>query len=307
MLDYNKLNILSGTFTPSQIHNTNNYVYAYWVRSLFQRAISTIEFDLPENWGGARKDFFYYLLFTLGFVGVFYDKKLGLCFCEGSLSGTDFYRQPTTFKVSNKSLTPNSRTYKIGDNAQIIKLNPDYCGIMDTINYYAEKLALCATSMDSSIINSRMAFVMGAKNKAQSFSLKRIFDKVARGDSCVIYDSKVLLDNTNPLDKGQGISFFERSNIKNSYVSNDIIETHANLLNQFDSEIGIPTLPYNKKERMVTSEAEMKSIDGTSRSTVMFETLNASINEVNKLFNTNIGVKLRYAIDDREVTPNVND
>ena len=49
-----------------------------------------------------------------------------------------------------------------------------------------------------------------------------------------------------------------------------------------------------KKERMVVSEAESRTIDATSRSVVWFDTLQTSLKEVNHMFNLNIDVSLRY-------------
>ena len=67
------------------------------------------------------------------------------------------------------------------------------------------------------------------------------------------------------------------------------------LINNFDAEIGIPTLPYQKKERMVTSEAESRTIDSTSRSLVWFDTLNSSIEKIKELYpDIKLSAKLRY-------------
>ena len=76
------------------------------------------------------------------------------------------------------------------------------------------------------------------------------------------------------------------------------------ILNSFDNEIGIPTVPYEKKERMVQSEAESRQVDSKARVTVWVETLNRGFNGINNLFNTNMKAKYKYENLNEEVKPN---
>ena len=68
------------------------------------------------------------------------------------------------------------------------------------------------------------------------------------------------------------------------------------ILNNFDAEIGIPTVPYQKKERLVAEEATMRAYDGCARSLTWFNTLTTSIAEVKKLYpDINLNARLHYA------------
>ena len=87
-------------------------------------------------------------------------------------------------------------------------------------------------------------------------------------------------------------------NVKESYITKDLLQDFQTILNNFDAEIGIPTIPYAKKERMVTSEAESRVLDSTSRSTVWINTLKSSLKEVNSMFGLNIDAELHYKEDD---------
>ena len=60
------------------------------------------------------------------------------------------------------------------------------------------------------------------------------------------------------------------------------------LLSAFDAEIGIKSLPYNKKERLVTAEAESREQDSTARLDVWKATLDSSLELVNAMFDLNI-------------------
>ena len=122
---------------------------------------------------------------------------------------------------------------------------------------------------------------MAARNKAAAQALKKMLDKVNSGEPAVILDMKLLND---PEDKAEPWQFLEREHLKDSYITTDQLQDFQTILNDFDMEIGIPVLPYAKKERMVTYEAESRMIDATSRSRVWVRTLRSSIESVKKLY-----------------------
>lgn len=67
-------------------------------------------------------------------------------------------------------------------------------------------------------------------------------------------------------------------------MTDKILTDMQTIVNNFDREIGIPSLPYQKKERMVTSEADSTIIDSQSRILTWFETLKSSIENVKNYF-----------------------
>lgn len=289
-LNYNQINNIEGHLQPSMLKYCNSVTFAYWQRSLFQRAISTIDFKgLPENWEGSVMDFFYWCIFAYGYVGVFDSDEFGLSFQPGGLYGFDFYYQPTEFIVANPKL---SKRFKIHEETEIIKLTPDYRGIWDIICYYAMLLSALDSGITSSIVNNKFAFLMGAKNKAAAESLKKIFDKIASGEPAVVFDNNLL--PLDPQSKEEPWSFLDRPNLKQSYLTTDQLMDRQTLLSAFDAEIGIKSLPYNKKERLVTAEAESREQDSTARLMVWKNTLDSSLKLVNNMFNTNITAELNY-------------
>ena len=97
----------------------------------------------------------------------------------------------------------------------------------------------------------------------------------------------------DPDDKKEPWQLWDR-HVKESYITTDLLRDFQTILNNYDCEIGIPTIPYEKKERMVTSEAESRQLDAISRSTVWLNTLNDSFSKVNAMFGTNMSAKLHY-------------
>lgn len=286
--NYENINIAAGSYNPSPVKAYNNKTFSLWERALFQRACSVLQFELPESWQGPVKDFFYYSLFKYGRIAVFRTDDLGTVFQPCSLEGYDFYYQPVIARVDNPLY---HKDLLIGKDCELIKLTPDYYGIWDVISYYAEKLSTLDNAINMSLINNKFAFILGARNKTAGEALKKILDKVNRGEPAVIYDMKLLND---PQDKDVPWQFLERKSLKDSYLTTDQLMDFQTILNNFDTEIGIPVLPYQKKERMVTSEAESKIIDATSRSVVWYDTITSCLIAVNNHFNLNISVKLRY-------------
>ena len=293
-LNYNQINQIEGFIQPSMLKYCNSVTYAYWQRSLFQRAISTIDFkNLPETWEASVRDFFYWCIFAYGYVGVFDHEEFGLSFQPGALKGFDFYYQPTEFIVANPKLRGMSGRFKIHEDCELIKLSPDYRGIWDVICYYAMLLSALDSGINMSIVNNKFAWLLGAKNKAAAEALKKALDKINSGEPAVILDSSLLLQQ-DPSSKEEPYTFLERSNLKQSYLTTDQLMDRETLLQNFDAEIGIKSLPYNKKERLVTAEAESREQDSTARLTVWKATLDSSLELVNKMFKLNIKAELRY-------------
>ena len=284
-LNYNQINLASGTYQPNTVKSYNNATYVFWFRALFQRAMSVIDIDgLPYK--APVKDFFKYCLYTYGFVAFFYDSRFGVSFQPCSTSGYDFYYQPTRVIVANPLL---SKEFTIGENCELVKLTPDFMGIIDIVSYYAEKMATCSSAVDMSLINSKFAFILGAKNKSMARVLKAILDAVNAGNPAVIYDSSLLMQNDEESKEAPWQDWTR--NVKDSYITTDLLRDCQTILNNFDCEIGIPTIPYEKKERMVQDEATSRVIDSITRSTVWLNTLNESIKDVNKMFNLNLSAK----------------
>lgn len=288
---YQELNAIDGTYTPSEIHDADDYTYWYWFRSLFQRAASTLEFDFPEKFTAEEKDFFYYCLLKYGFVCVFNSDKFGLSFNPCTVYGFDLYYQPTNAIVTNPALT-ESLDLKIHEECELIKLTPDYLGIFDVIDYYAVKLSNMSCSIDMTVENSKTAFVLAGKTKSAIQTLKKIVDKISKGITTIVADARV----TNPREDVEPFTWLTR-NAKDSYVGTDLLQDMQTVLNMFDREIGIPTIPYQKKERMVEFESKSAMIDSSSRLSTWIRTLEASLQSVNKMFGTDFNIEARIDLD----------
>lgn len=289
-INYQNINISAGTYNPSPVKAYNNKTFGYWVRALFQRTTSIIDFDLPDEWSGNIKDFFLYCLYKYGYVVIFDHNELGLSFQPCNLKGYNFYYQPTEVLIANPLYNAE---LKIGSECELLKLTPDYHGVWDILEYYAERFSTLDNAINMSLINSKVPYILGAKNKTASSALKKILDKVNDGEPAVVFDEKLIND---PNSKDTPFQLLEiLKNPKENYLTTDQLLDFQTILNNFDNEIGIPTLPYQKKERLVAEEATMRIYDGCARSLTWFNTLTTSIEEIKKLYpDIKLNAKLHY-------------
>lgn len=298
-LFYDQINLINGTDQPSPVKNKNNLAFDYWVRTLFHRAQSSLVFDLPKMWQGELVDFWYYCMFKFGFVSIqdltkyanAGGDKIGMCFNPVGLSGFDFYYQPTTAILSNPMLT-DSIEMKIGTDCVLVKLNPDYMGCWDVLEYYAEKLSNLDNAINMSIINNKMAYILGGKTKAAVQALKKMMDKINAGEPAVFLDYRLLDDQKT---KESPFQFLQRDNLKNSYLTTDqLLDLHT-ILSDFDAEVGIPTIPYQKKERETEYESKSKYADGMSRALTWKRCIEASLKKVKQVYpELDISFRLRW-------------
>ena len=231
------------------------------------------------------------------------DADLGKWFNPVSISGYNFYYEPTKCILANPAIKQpgeSGREYIINQpdrTAEILKLTPDYRGIWDVITYYAEKLASLDVAINTAIINTKFAYVVGAKNKAAAAVLKKMFDKVNSGEPAVFFDAKLANDGTDQEEPWQALF---RDNLKQSYIITDLLQDFQTVINDFDTEIGIPTLPYQKKERMVVDEAQSKQIDAQSRSIIWYEELKRTAKLCNEFMEFTPGDDIRITLRYKE-------
>lgn len=308
-LNTKQINAIAGKYSPSTLKAYNNATYEYWERSLFQRASSRIQTKLPHNWEGTIRDFLLYCLLKFGFVFVSQNEKLGYWFQPGTLYGIDFYYQPTEFILANPRANDVDvkNRYKLHEEGELLKFMPDFRGIFDIISYYAEKLSNLDSAINVSIINSKMPYILAGKNKAAIEALKKMMDKINKGESA-IYIDKILQDDPNATGKMDATPFqiLElQHNMRENYITTEQLQDFQSILNSFDAEIGINTLPYQKSERFVSAEASARMVDSQARIQTAIECLNSSVKCIKELYpNIELEFSLREEVIDNGISEN---
>lgn len=95
-----------------------------------------------------------------------------------------------------------------------------------------------------SIFNEKNPKIYGANTKAQAETLKKIMDKVNQGNAVEIYNNQLFRKDD---DSDNDILTLFGNDSKENYMTDKILTDMQTIVNNFDREIGIPTLPYQKK------------------------------------------------------------
>lgn len=290
-LEYEQLNSYDGLRYPSSGEVDFSVLNDYFERSLFTRLMSVFTFEnIPKTW---NMNFFKYVLYGCGYIVVFNSKKYGVIPQFGTLNGRGLYYEPTNVLVS-QPLVHFEGT--IGEDCELIRLTPDFRGVWDIVRHYSKLLAHCYTSVNMSLINSRVAWIIATKNKASAEAWKAIMEKITAGDPAVYVDKNVMNEEG---DKPWQEMLL---NPKDSYLVNELLNNTVEILNQFDREVGIPASGLEKKERLVTMESNAMVIDSVARSDSWYETLKETIDKTNAMFGLNIAVKKNYDIPSPTLT-----
>lgn len=260
--------------TPSTVHTRNTDLQRFLEKYLLQRAMSPYDFTVPDNWD---KNFFMYVLFYIGYIGIVNTDKFGVICQPCGLEGYNVYYMPKNIVVVNPLLRGMLRP-EIGKNCEIIKLMPDYSSIMDIVYFYTDKLAIAWETFDVDILNSRLAYVFASKNKAAAESFKVMMDGIMEGNPAVFID-KNLFDT-----QGKPTWTDFNQNLKNTYIASDVLSDIRRIIEMFDTEIGIENANIDKRERLIKDEVQSNNIDTKSKASIWFDCISESMEKVRKMF-----------------------
>ena len=291
---YDYSNVVTTNTNPSTVHVRNNKTFEYFKRYLLKRAISVFDFKLPKLWNA---NYFLYTLFMNGFISVLNVEPYGVICQQCGLMGYNLYYNPTQITISNPNITGIiNRT--IGSDCAVIQLQPDYAGIMDIVEYFSAKLALLSEALDMNMLNSKLAYLFYATNKREAESFKKLFDNVMSGEPAVIVDTAL-----KP-DEGDVIKAFA-NNLKQNYITPEMLADMRTLLNEFDSMIGLPNANTQKRERMITDEVQANDIETKSLSALWLETVKTGMDVANAIF-PGLDLNVDWRFKDNETSDNLN-
>ena len=273
---------------PSTIHTQDNATAVYFKRYLLQKILSVYEFrGIPKTWS---TDYFLYTLFVWGFVAVIETDKFGVIPQHCSLYGYDVFYRPTNANIANPLLRGNL-TPEIGVQCEIIKMQPDYGSCWDIVTYYAGLLALATESLNTNLVNSKLAYVFACKDKVTAESFKKMYDAINQGNPAVFADKKLFDDNGDPL----WTTF--QNNLKQNYVAGDMLNDMLKIDARFCTEIGIPNVNLAKKSGVTDNEVEANNVDTKSKASLWLETIREGLDKVNAMFGLELSVDFRFKGD----------
>ena len=281
---YNYINAETSQVTPSTVHVKDSGLCRYFTKYLLQKAMSVFEWDLPETW---NKDYFLYVLYCWGYVAVINTDKFGAIPQGCGLKGYDVFYAPTHAVIANPLLSGILEP-RIGTQCELLKLQPDFSGILDLAGHYAEQMALASQSVSVNLLNSKLSYVFTAKTKALAESLKKMYDQIASGEPAVVIDSRL----KNAADGEETWKSFEQ-NVGGNYIVTNLLADLRKIEAMFDTEIGIPNANTDKRERLIQDEVNANNIETYSKCAMWLENLQDACKRVNDMFGLSIAVRWR--------------
>lgn len=279
-------NVLNSAFLPP-VKGLNNATALYYRKYLFQKLLSIFDWTIPETW---NRDYFLYTLFGWGFVTVFDSGAdgFGIIPQRCGISGYNVFYQPRRVLVANP-LLPNTSEMIIGQDCTVLKVNANYTGVLDIVDYYAVKMAMVSADIESNLFNSKLSYLFSVGNQTAAAAVKKLFDKISQGDPAVIVDKQLLKEDGSPTWQ-----VFQQ-NLQQNYIVSDLLEDLRKLENDFCSKVGIPATNSEKRERMSQVEVTRNDVETETLAESWLTRLNDDIAATNKMFPTlNLSVERRW-------------
>ena len=280
---YDYKNAQNSTINPSTVHVRDTGLQRYFARYLLQKTISVFKWDMPKTWS---KNYLLYTLYCWGYVAVINTDKFGVIPQQCTLGGFDVFYQPKFATVANPLLRGILNPV-IGKQCELLRLQPDYGGVMDIVNFYADMLALSAETASTNLLNSKLAYVFASNGKAGAESFKKLYDQIASGEPAAYIDKNLYRDDGTP-----SWNFFNQ-NLKQTYIAGDILNDMRLWEMKFDNEIGIPTTNTTKKERLITDEANSAIEESRTKAQLWLDELQESCRKINNMFGIRLWVDWR--------------
>lgn len=268
---------------PGVVKTRDNATFAYFVRYLLQKVISVFDWQLPDAWA---KNYFLYVLYCQGYLAIINTDRYGVIPQRCGLRGYNVMYQPTNAIITNPLLRGITEP-RIDDECVLIRLQPDYGGVLDLVNYYAEQMTLCSEAVSLNLVNSKLAYVFTATDKRAAKSFKTLYDQISSGVPAVVQDKKLLGDDGKPAWQAFA------HNVKQTYITSDILSDMRKLEAMFDTAIGLPNANTDKRERLITDEVNANNAETYTRCALWLDELQKSCAKANNMFGIDLAVDWR--------------
>lgn len=281
---YEFLNQYNGAIDPSTVHCGNNNLTWFFRRYLMMKLFSVFKWTMPETWS---QDYFLYVLYASGYICIVNTDKFGVIPQLAGLRGYNVFYQPTNAIIVNPLITGILEPV-IDEQCVIIKLTPDYCGVWDLVQYYANLMALAGEAAGMNLINSKLGYLAAARSKTMAEAVKKAFDAIQAGNPMVVYDERY---KPTEGDKTPMMELFTQD-LRQNFIAPDIMETIRDLEDEFCRKIGLYTVNGDKKERMITGETNQDSTYATAER--WLESLQDGCRKARDMFGIDLDVEWRY-------------
>lgn len=222
-----------------------------------------------------------YILQSKGYaVGIKVDDKPYIL--SGTFAGRlNEYFIPSQTIVTNSYLNI-SKNFDIDKDCVVIRNDSSYLGLMATAIKYATLLAETDISLKYGAINSRILNLVSSSDDITKKSIEKVFDDIVKGEKLGVIATKPLLDS---------MKTYPYAESTNSYIKS-LLELHQYLKANWYIDLGINANYNMKRESLSANEVAVNEDTLLPFIDDMLQSRKEDLEKFNKMFNTNIDVKL---------------
>lgn len=264
---------------PSDVEGLNNLSVIYYYEWLIKKLFGVYEITgIPDGWD---TDYLYCRIFLDGRCCIT-DTALGVLPLRTGVSGLNVFDHPTTCVIANPVLGNLERTIDV--DCALVKLQYNYNGVWSILNRYATLLSMCDSATAVNLLNSKVAHVFAAENKAEAEAYKKMYDQVSEGKPAVFLSTKLAAK------LGDNLLF---NRVKESFIADTVENVKQQIINDYLSDIGINNANTEKRERLVQNEVASNKDEVAAGAEHWLTNIREGFDKANELFGLNLRIRRR--------------
>ena len=227
-------------------------------------------------------------LFDNGYCLFFQDKTDGLMCLPCYGEGQNVYGDPLRYIAHGFNY---SKTYKAAD-VVLIENNKLHMPTDKAVLYFVQRLYELTRTLDVNVRQLKLQTLFSATDK-NVLTVKKIIDEIEKNNWAIITDSGMSLDEiVKAIPTGV------------KCLTQELTDRYNAVMNEALTYFGINNSNTDKRERLITDEANANNQFIDSCAQMFLESRERACEEINKKFGLNISVELR---NKREEVKNEND
>ena len=261
----------------------------YYLSYMLNRTSQIFEYEnLPKT---MPKRYFELYLQVNGHACIAPDDKGNIyCFFGGFGGYPDAYYMPTKYVVANPYLGID-KTFTINEDCILVKNDTMYLGLLPMFKRYASLMVENDISMRMADINARIVALIEAQDDNTKDSATDYIKQVINGNFGVVASTAFL--------NGLKVNPYGTTSKSNSLT--DLIEFQQYLKASWFNEIGLQANYNMKRESINSDEAQLNDDMLLPLIDDMFECRKEGIEQINDMFDINIGIKFNSSWEDNRI------